>query len=276
MTPLAQEALFHWIAVVFYIGGLMAFAYAQIFAHPQKVAQAMWITFVGLIPHSIALALRWQHVGHGPYMMKYEVLSSNAWIAIVMLLIFLWRKPNWAALALVALPVVILMMGIGLFTNPEARNLPPTLRSIWLVFHILFNKLAVGAFILSLGAAICLLRKLNGARGKWLDRLPNVDVLEANTIRFVGFGFVFWTTTIGMGAIWANQSWGRYWGWDPIESWSFVTWLAYAILLHARLFFKLGARQTAWATIVCFVLSVLTVLVFPFIFPSMHSAYFQS
>ena len=79
-----------------------------------------------------------------------------------------------------------------------------------------------------------------------------------------------------MGSIWANQSWGRYWGWDPIESWSLVTWLAYAILLHARLFFKLNARKTAWAVIACFILSVLTVLIFPFIFPSMHSAYFQS
>jgi ABC-type transport system involved in cytochrome c biogenesis permease subunit len=192
-----------------------------------------------------------------------------------MLLIFLWRKPNWSALALVALPAAILMMGFGLFTNPEARNLPPTLRSIWLIFHILFNKLAVGAFVLSLAAAIVLLRKQNGATGRWLDRLPGADVLEARMVRFVGFGFVFWTTTIGMGAIWANQSWGRYWGWDPIESWSLVTWLAYAILLHARLFFKLKARATAWAVIACFGLSVLTVLVFPFVFPSMHSAYFQ-
>ena len=276
MTPIAQEAMFHWIAVVFYIGGLMAFAYALVFAHPNKIAQAKWLTAVGLVPHSAALVLRYFHVGHGPYMMKYEVLSSDAWIAIVMLLVFLWRKPNWSALALVALPVVILMMGIGMFTNPEARNLPPTLRSIWLVFHILFTKLALGAFVLSLASAVVLLRKLNGATGRWLDRLPGVDVLEANTVRFIGFGFVFWTTTIGMGAIWANQSWGRYWGWDPIESWSFVTWLAFAVLLHARLFFKLNARKTAWATIACFVLSILTALVFPFIFPSMHSAYFQS
>ncbi len=276
MTPLAQEALFHWIAVVFYIGGLMAFAYAQIFAHPEKVAQAKWLTVVGLVLHAVALGLRYVHVGHGPYLMKYEVLSSDAWMAVAMLLFFLWRKPNWSALALVALPVVILMMGIGMFTNPEARNLPPTLRSIWLVFHILFTKLALGAFVLSLASAVVLLRKLDGATGRWLDRLPGVDVLEANTVRFIGFGFVFWTTTIGMGAIWANQSWGRYWGWDPIESWSFVTWLAFAVLLHARLFFRLNARKTAWATIACFVLSILTALVFPFIFPSMHSAYFQS
>ncbi len=275
MTPFAQEIVFHWTAVACYIAGVIAFAYALIFNHPAKLARAKWLTSAGLLPHTVALALRYVHVGHGPYMMKYEVLSSNAWIAILMLLLFLWRKPGWSALALVALPAAILMMGLGLFTNPEARNLPPTLRSIWLIFHILFNKLAVGAFLLSLAAAIVLLRKLNGATSRWLDRLPGVEVLEARTVRFVGFGFVFWTTTIGMGSIWANQSWGRYWGWDPIESWSFVTWLAYALLLHARLFLKLKARATAWGVIACFGLSVLTVLIFPFIFPSMHSAYFQ-
>ena len=153
--------------------------------------------------------------------------------------------------------------------------MPPTLRSLWLVFHVLFNKLAVGAFLLSAASAVILLRKLQGASSRLLDRLPGAEVIEAYTVRFVGFGFIFWTTTIGAGAIWAHQSWGRYWGWDPIESWSLVTWLSYAALLHARLFFGLKARSTAWGTLACFILSVLTVLIFPFVFPSMHSAYFQ-
>jgi ABC-type transport system involved in cytochrome c biogenesis permease subunit len=222
--------------VALYIAGTVGFAYAFLFDHPEKVRTARWITAAGLLPHSAGLVLRYFHVGHGPSMLKYEVLSSNAWVAILMLLLFVWRKPNWAALALVALPASILMMGFGLFTNPEARNLPPTLRSMWLVFHVLFNKLAVGAFILSAASGIVLLRKLRGASSKFLDRLPATEVLEAHTIRFAGFGFIFWTTTIGAGAIWANQSWGRYWGWDPIESWSLVTWLAYAVLLHARIF----------------------------------------
>jgi ABC-type transport system involved in cytochrome c biogenesis permease subunit len=234
-----------------------------------------WAAAAGLVVHTAALAIRYVAVGHGPYMLKYEVLSSNAWIAIVMLLVFAWRKPSWAPLALLALPAAILMMGLGLFASPEARSLPPTLRSVWLVFHVLFNKLAVGAFLLAAASAIVLLRKLDGATGSWLGRLPAADVVEAYTVRFVGFGFVFWTTTIGMGAIWANQSWGRYWGWDPIESWSLVTWLCYAVLLHARVFFRLGPRPTVWGTLACFAISVLTVLVFPFVFPSLHSAYFQ-
>ena len=275
MSPFAWEALLHWSAVALYIAGTVGFAYALVFVHPEKVRLALWITAAGLLPHTAGLVLRYCHVGHGPYMLKYEVLSSNAWIAIAMLLLVVWRRPNWAAVALLSLPASILMMGFGLFTNPEARNLPPTLRSLWLVFHVLFNKLAVGAFILSMASGVVLLRKLQGASSKFLDRLPAPGVLEALTVRFVGFGFIFWTTTIGAGAIWANQSWGRYWGWDPIETWSLVTWLAYATLLHARLFFRLQARAVAWGTIACSVLSVLTVLIFPFVFPSMHSAYFQ-
>ena len=275
MTPFAWETTMHWTAVGIYIAGLVLFAWALIFAKPAQVRNAIRVTAAGLLPHTTALVMRYIRVGHGPYMLKYEVLSSNAWIAIVMLLLLLGWRPTWAPIALLALPAAILIIGFGLFTNPEARSLPPTLRSMWLVFHVLFNKLAVGAFILSMASGVVLLRKLRGATGRWLDRLPAAEVIEAFTVRITGFGFVFWTTTIGAGAIWANQSWGRYWGWDPIETWALVTWLAYAILLHARLFFKLQARATAWGAIACFILSVLTVLIFPFVFPSMHSAYFQ-
>ena len=90
------------------------------------------------------------------------------------------------------------------------------------------------------------------------------------------FGFPLLTLGVASGAVWANEAWGAYWSWDPKETWSLVTWLAYAILLHARIFFRIKARAAAWGTIACFVLSVLTVLIFPFIFPSLHSAYFQS
>ncbi len=275
MSPFALETAAHWGAVAFYIAGLTGFAVAQLFARPPAGRLGRRLVGAGLLVHAAALVLRYVRVGHGPYMMKYEVLSSNAWIAVLFLLLFLWRRPGWTALGLVVLPGAILMLGFGLFTDPEARGLPPSLRSMWLVFHVLFNKLAVGAFLMSAGAAVVLLRKLGGARGRWLDRLPEAAVLEANMIRFVGFGMIFWTTTIGAGAIWANQSWGRYWGWDPIETWSLVTWLAYALLLHARYFFRPGPRALAWATAACFALSVLTVLIFPFVFPSMHSAYFQ-
>lgn len=275
MAHLAIEVSLHWMAVAFYIVGTVLLTHAVLFAHPGRIRWGLWGAAVGLLPHSAALAMRWMAAGHGPYMLKYEVLSSNAWIAVAMLLLFVWRRPAWAPIALVALPAAILMMGFGLFSNPEARNLPPTLRSAWLVFHVLFNKLAVGAFVLSAASAVLLLRAQGRAPGRLRDWLREAPEIEAHMVRFVGFGFIFWSTTIVAGAIWANQSWGRYWGWDPIETWALVTWLAYGVLLHARLFFGLKARATAWGTLACFVVSVLSVFIFPFLIPSLHSAYFQ-
>jgi cytochrome c-type biogenesis protein CcsB len=275
MDSFVFETSLHWIAVTLYIAGTVLFAYATLFEHPEKVRWGLWAVLAGLLPHSAALLIRWISVGHGPYMMKYEILSSDAWVAVAMLSLFLWRRPHWSPMALVVLPVSILLIGFALFANPEARDLPPTLRSVWLVFHVLFNKLGMGAFILSFAAAVILLRKLNGASTRLLDRLPDAEVMEAYTIRFVGFGFVFWSTTIVAGAIWANESWGRYWGWDPIEVWSLVTWLCYGVLLHTRLFFGLKPRAVSGGVIACFAMSIVTVLVLPFVIPTLHSAYFQ-
>jgi cytochrome c-type biogenesis protein CcsB len=228
-----------------------------------------------MVPHSLALALRWAATGHGPYMMQYEVLSSNAWIAVAMLLVFLRRRPVWTPVALAVLPAAVILIAVGLFSNPEARDLPPSLRSTWLVFHVVFNKLAAGAFLLALGAAIALLLKARGKAGRLLARLPDVDGLDAVMMRLVGFGFVFWTVTIAAGAVWANQSWGRYWGWDPIEAWSLVTWLCYGSLLHARLFYRVRGGTAAWLVVGCFVICVLTIFVLPFVLPSLHAVYFQ-
>ena len=275
MSHLEMDYALHWTAVGLYIFATIAFAHAVAFDHPERARYGRWLTLGGLLPHCAALLLRWQESGHGPYMLKYEVLSSNAWIGIVMMLVVIWRKPAWTFLALVTLPLSFLMVALGLFANPAIKDLPPTLRSIWLVFHVFFNKLAVGAFVLSAASAIVLLRKLAGHRGAWLDKLPSAEALEALTLRFVGFGFVFWTTTIVAGSIWANQSWGRYWGWDVIETWSLITLLSYGSFLHAGRFWRLKGRAVAWWSLGCFGVSVLTIFILPFVLPSLHAAYFQ-
>ena len=275
MSAFLWETTLHWGAVALYLLATVLFAHGLLWDHPKRTRWALALAALGLLPHAAALGIRWVEVGHGPYMLKYEVLSSNAFIAILMLVLLVWRRPTWAGLALVALPVAILMVGLGLFTSPQARDLPPTLRSIWLVFHVLFTKLAVGAFLLSFGSAVLLLRKQKGRRGRLLDRMPEPAAMAAYTLRFLSFGFIFWTTTIVAGAIWANQSWGRYWGWDPIETWSLVTWLCYGSLLHLQRFYRLKDRTLAWGTIACFGVSILTAFILPFLMASLHSAYFQ-
>jgi len=173
------------------------------------------------------------------------------------------------------MPACILLVALGLFSNPALKELPPSLRSVWLVFHIGFAKLAAAAFLLSLGSAVLVLLRERGSKSAWVARMPSSEVLDALGLRFVGFGFLFWTMTTVAGAIWANESWGRYWGWDVIETWSLITWLVYGTFLHARLFFKLKGTRAAWASIACFAILMLTLFILPFLLPSLHAAYFQ-
>jgi ABC-type uncharacterized transport system permease subunit len=119
MSPFMLETVLHWIAVGLYIGATVLYAHAILFAHPERIRRGTWTALAGLLPHSAALVVRYLEVGHGPYMLKYEVLSSNAWIVTVMLLLFIWRRQRWAPLALVTLPVVILMLGLGSSATPR-------------------------------------------------------------------------------------------------------------------------------------------------------------
>ncbi len=276
MTSFASQTVLLWIAVGLYGASAALFANAVVFQHPGRVRWARRAALAGLVPHAAAIALRWAAVGHGPYMLKYEVLSSNAWVAVAFTLVFVWRRPAWAAVGLVAMPVAILCMGLGLFSSPEARDLPPTLRSVWLVFHVTFAKLSAATFLLSVATSVLLLAERGPpAPGSWRARLPSGEALEAYTVRFAGFGLIFWTVTIAAGAIWADQAWGRYWGWDLVETWSLISWIAYGAFLHARLFFKLRGAATAWMALGAFSVFVLSLLILPLLVPSMHSAYFQ-
>jgi cytochrome c-type biogenesis protein CcsB len=276
LTRYAVEIALHWTAVALYILAAVAFTYAAVFGKARAQRAGLVLAAVGLAPHAAAIALRWVAVGHGPYMLKYEVLSSNAWVAIAVLLVVLLRRPAWGALAVVAMPLAILSVALGLFSNPETRELPPTLRSIWLTFHIIFAKISAAAFLMSLGSAVLLLLRQRERVPAWIEqRTPSGPALDALIIRAAGFGFIFWTVTIAAGAIWGNQAWGRYWGWDPIETWALVSWLTYGTFLHVRLFFKTGPRATAWLSVASFTIFVLALLILPFLIGGLHSSYFS-
>lgn len=275
-SPLLEfEIICHWIAVGFYILSTIFFAYSVSFRKEKTLKYGVIFAAAGLLPHSLALALRWYIAGHGPYMAKYEVLSSNAWIAVLMFLLIAWNIPRIRAAGVVVIPLSFLMMTFGLFTNPELKNLPPALSGIWLIIHILFNKLAVGAILISLGCAVLFLLKRNREDKRFYQKLPSLEVLDVYSYKFIGFGFIFWSITLGAGSIWANNAWGRYWGWDPIETWSFITWLVYGLYLHLRHFFKWKGIKSAWMLVACFVVSVITIVIVPFVIDTLHSSYFM-
>ncbi|GBE06053.1 MAG TPA: c-type cytochrome biogenesis protein CcsB [Nitrospirae bacterium] len=269
------EVISHWIAVGFYILSTVFFAYSVSFKKAGALKYGMFLAIIGLIPHSIALGIRWHIAGHGPYMAKYEVLSSNTWVVILMFLLIGWKIPKLRAAGVIVIPLSFLMMTFGLFTNPEIRRLPPALSGVWLVIHILFNKLAVGAILISLGSAVLYLLKKKQGDKEFYRKLPSLEVLDAYSYKFIGFGFIFWSITVAAGSIWANEAWGRYWGWDPIETWSLITWLLYGLYLHLRYFFKWQGTKAAWMLLACFIVSVITIFIIPFVIQTLHSSYFM-
>lgn len=161
------------------------------------------------------------------------------------------RKYDLRWLGLLVSVSVLLTLGtaITVLYVPSAP-LAPALKSIWLVIHVSTAIISGGVFLLSnviAGAYLYLDRMESmGERNQWAKRLPSLELLDQLSYRLVAFVFPLWTFSVIAGAIWAESAWGRYWGWDPKETWAFITWVAYAAYLHARVTVGWRGRRAAW------------------------------
>jgi cytochrome c-type biogenesis protein CcsB len=131
----------------------------------------------------------------------------------------------------------------------------PALKSNWLIAHVISCFIGYAAFGVAFGVSIMFLFKADDSRqddGGILARMPDVAVLDELIHQLIMFGFLFLTVGIITGAVWANSAWGRYWGWDPKETWSFITWLIYASLLHFRMMRGWRGKRIAVLSIIGF------------------------
>ena len=155
---------------------------------------------------------------------------------------------RWLGLPISVLVLLILGTAITLLYRPSAP-LVPALRSTWLVVHVSAAIISGGVFLLSntvAGTYLWLDRmERKGERKSWAKRLPTLETLDQLSYRLVAFVFPLWTFAIIAGAIWAEAAWGRYWGWDPKETWAFITWILYAAYLHARVTAGWKGRKAA-------------------------------
>lgn len=106
-----------------------------------------------------------------------------------------------------------------------------------------------------------------------LAKLPPPDTIDELSVKFVGVGFIFLSIMIAAGSIWANEAWGRYWGWDPIETWSLITWLVYAGYLHSRYTLGWRGRRSAWFAVAALPFILFTLFGVPSVYNSIHGAY---
>jgi cytochrome c-type biogenesis protein CcsB len=213
-----------------------------------RIATAMMILgFLLLFAGVIARGLSAHRV---PWGNMYEFSITGA-LAFTGAYLGALRKYDLRWLGLLVSIAVLLTLGtaVAVLYRPSAP-LVPALKSTWLVIHVSAAIISGGVFLLAnvIAAAYLYLDSMEskGPRSVWAQRLPSLEVLDQLSYRLVAFVFPLWTFAVIAGAIWAESAWGRYWGWDPKETWAFITWVAYAAYLHARVTIGWRGRRAAW------------------------------
>ncbi|CCH90366.1 Cytochrome c-type biogenesis protein CcsB [Modestobacter italicus] len=244
-------------------------------------AVAMALTGLGLLTHAAVVVTRGLAADRLPWGNMYEFTTVVVLVAVVSYTLLAVRAPELRHIGLFVMgPVVVAMALIRLVLYVQAGPLVAALRSWWLAVHVTTATLGFGIFFVSGIVSVLYLvksrREERVAAGavpapSLLDRLPSAAALDRTAHRTVVFGFPIWTFAVIAGAIWAESAWGRFWGWDPKETWAFIAWVVYAAYLHARTTSGWRGRPSAWINVVGLAVMVFNLLYVNFVSTGLHS-----
>lgn len=227
----------------------------------------------GWILHTITLVVRTIAAGRPPFLNLYEYVISLTWGVVLVYLVteFGTKKKELGAFAI---PLVALFSFFATRLPSELNPTMPALMSAWRVPHIVTAILAYSSFALAFCLSIMyLIREAVDKKSTsfWSSRIPPVEVLDKMIYRAIAFGFLMQTALLITGAIWAQFAWGRYWGWDPKETWALITWLIYAAFLHMRTTMGWRGRKAALVCLIGFVVTMFTLVGVNFLLSGLHS-----
>ncbi|NLM46673.1 MAG: c-type cytochrome biogenesis protein CcsB [Firmicutes bacterium] len=238
------ENMLFALAVAGYLAATAGYL-AYLFGKKSLGSYASRLLHLAFFLHSAFLAARTVNVRRVPFVGHFEFGNLFIWACV---LVYLWterrQKEKYYAVGAFLAPLVVLYIGYltvvpKIFTKVTISRahtlLPPVLQSNWLKVHVSASVLGYAGFTLAFAVALMWLLKARlQEKSAFARALPEFAVLEEYMYRASVFGFLFQTVMIITGAIWADTSWGRFWGWDPKEMWSLITWFVFAVYLHAR------------------------------------------
>ena len=238
---------------------------------------------VTLLVQTAGIGLRWAEsyklgYGHAPLSNLYESLVFASWAIMVIYLVFEWRTKQ-KPLGVFPVFFSFLAMAYASFSkdmDSKIQPLVPALKSNWLIAHVITCFLGYAAFAVSFGLSfLYLVRKAfpdnPNPRGGALAALPDTKQLASFNYQMILFGFLWLSVGIITGSVWANSAWGTYWSWDPKETWSLITWLIYAALLHARNMKGWQGERVAWLSMLGFGCVLFTYFGVNFLLSGLHS-----
>jgi cytochrome c-type biogenesis protein CcsB len=239
---------------------------------------ALTVNVLAALAHGGVMVTRGIAAGRVPWGNMYEFVIALSFVASVAWLVLVAVRPSIRVLGLfVALG---LSLGLGLAATvltTAAGPLVPALNSYWLKIHVSAAATASGLLLVAFVPAALFLVRTGYDRGKRSfpfsigEKLPVADTLERLSFRMHAFAFPIWTFAIICGAIWAEAAWGRPWGWDPKEIWSFVSWVAYAAYLHARATPSVKRTVAAWFAVAAWITMLINLYVINFVAVGLHS-----
>ncbi len=232
---------------------------------------AGWAVF---LVHTVFIVLSGIHSRVLPVAGLFASLLFFAWLIMLgHLLVELWSHQR--VNGVFVLPLNILLTGFAMQVDKAARPLPPALQSPWLGIHVSLCFLGYACFLLAFSFAVMYLWQEHEVKSKRIDRfffrLPALGTLDLLGYRSVVVGFIFLSLGILSGSVWAQVAWGRFWSWDPKETWALVLWLVYVFYLHTRVSGGWHGKRSAYIAIIGFVIMLFTYLGVSFILPGLHS-----
>jgi len=251
------------LSITTFVYGASAFLYlaALIFKKQTPGVMATWVALLGLIGNTAGIIMRWVEsyqmgIGHAPLSNLYESLVFFAWTIALLYLVIERRYGNQVIGAFVMPLASLAIAYASLSPNISDRIQPllPALKSNWLIAHVITCFIGYAAFAIAFGLSIMYLIRQGKSsdENSLLQRFPKPQVIDGLTHQMIMFGFLFLSVGIITGAVWANSAWGRYWGWDPKETWSLITWFIYATLLHAKMMRGWHGRRIAYLSVLGF------------------------
>ncbi|HEY6491757.1 MAG TPA: c-type cytochrome biogenesis protein CcsB [Trebonia sp.] len=256
-------------------------AFRSMWAAGPWVRVAVTLSAIGMLAHLIAIITRGLAVHRAPWGNMYEFVTALTCVAAIFFGYIVVRYRAWP-LGVFVIGAVTISLGLAeALINTPAGPLVPALQSYWLSIHVTAMTLATGIFFVAAVLGILYLvseryrkrvaaGKIPGGNGL-IERIPSAEQLDKLTYRTVVFGFPVWTFGVMAGAIWADQAWGRYWGWDPVETWAFVTWVIYAAYLHARATAGWRGSRAHYIQLLAFATLMINIFVIQIFVTGMHS-----
>ena len=218
-----------------------------------------------------AIAGRWIREGQGPFLTLYDILLSNLFSLALVFLLVSAAIPALRSGALVVSPLLLLIGAWLTGVSEIATPLPGSFDNAWLWVHVLGGKLFLGLNLAATATASVLLLQGSASSGRLATLTSQPQQTEQTIWALFFVSFLCHSVMLVAGAVWAHSAWGRYWSWDPLETWTLVTWLMLGGILHARVTFRNLSPNTGYSLMLAaFVVAFLTFFGVPFLSIAPH------